>query len=196
MVVDRVGNMFIADKGNNRIRRVNAETGTIITIAGNGVRGFGGDGGLAWLASFDRPANVILDREDSLLVVDEGNNVIRKIRSNGVITTVVGNGKLGFNGDGIPATDAELILPTGFSSPGVALNADGDLYFADRGNQRVRRIDAESGQISTVAGGGSIGNGKLATEAHLVVPAASTSTRTARSSFAIAAITRSAASIP
>lgn len=171
IVVSVGGDIFIADKSNHRVRRVVAATGVIRTIAGNGGQGDSGDGGLAKNATFDRPANVELTPLGDLLIVDEGSNRIRRVdRNTGIITSVVGDGKFEFNGDGIPANQAGIILPTGFSSPGLAVAWSGNMVFADRGNQRVRMVTAQTGLISTIAGGGDIGNGGPATAANTVVP--------------------------
>lgn len=173
MAIGAFGRIFIADKGNERVRNIDPVTGVIKTMAGTGVPAFSGDGGPAKQAALSHPANVALDPWQNLYIVDEGNNVIRKIRrTDGVISTVAGvPNEFGYNGDGIPATQATLVLPTGFSSPGVVFDAQGHLYFADRGNQRIRKVNVYTKRISTIAGGGDIGNGGPATEAHVVVPA-------------------------
>ena len=115
--VDSTGNIYIADSGNNRIRKVNASNGVITTIAGNGIQGYGGDNSPATLASLSDPTGVSLDTVGNIYIADSGNNRIRKVNaSNGVITTVAGSGIQGYSGDNSPATLANLSDPTGASS--------------------------------------------------------------------------------
>jgi sugar lactone lactonase YvrE len=144
------GTLYIADTGNQRIRAVRA--GAISTFAGSGVRGFSGDGGAATAAALNRPVALAVDAGGALLVCDQGNERVRRI-SNGQIATVAGNGTQGFTGDGAAATAAELNEPSG-----VAVSADGRVFIADTGNQRVRVV-ASSGVISTFAGTGVAGFG-------------------------------------
>jgi hypothetical protein len=148
----------------------------IVTIAGNGVTGFSGDGGPATLASLNPtsvslPAtSVAVDASGNLFIADTGNNRIRKVSASGIISTVAGNGVAGFSGDGGPAISASLNF-SGF--PGaVAVDAFGNLFIADTGNNRIRRVSA-SGIITTVAGNGiysSFGDGGPATSASLCGP--------------------------
>jgi len=154
--VDSAGNLYIADYGNNRIRKVSG--GMISTVAGNGSGGFSGDGGLATSASIDEPVGVAVDAAGSLYIADSNNNRIRKV-SNGIITTVAGNGTQGFSGDGGPATSASINLITDdanliTNAGGVATDLAGNLYIADAGNARVRKVSA--GTITTVAGNGQV----------------------------------------
>jgi sugar lactone lactonase YvrE len=176
VVFDDAGNLFIADNGNGRIRRVDAATGAITTIAGRtddgNFTGFG-DGGPA-TAAFLRSPVALAWRNGELYILDDGYdaNVVRKIGRDGIITTVAGKaGDAGFSGDGGPATEAKLREPKG-----LALDAAGNLYIADSGNQRIRKVDAATKNISTIAGGGSpaddLGDGLPATEAKLEYPAA------------------------
>ena len=156
---DSGGNLFIADRGNHVIRRIDASTGIITTVAGSGVQGYTGDGGPASLAQLSRPYGVAVDREDNLLFSDYGNYVIRRVDSaTGVITTIAGTGDRGYSGDGGPATAAQLKSPCG-----LALDAVGNLFIADSSNYVIRRIDAVTGIITTVAGrgvsGGDLGDG-------------------------------------
>jgi uncharacterized protein (TIGR03437 family) len=130
VALDSAGNLYIADFGNNRIRRVS--NGVITTVAGNGAGGYGGDGGLATAALLDQPEGVAVDAAGNLYIGDSGNSVVRKV-SNGVITTVAGTGTAGFSGDSGPATGARLNSPEG-----VAVDSAGDLYIADNVNNRVR----------------------------------------------------------
>src|SRR4029077_18913774 len=118
-------------------------------VAGNGVFGFAGDGGPALDASFNSPGHVALDPAGNLFIFDIGNARIRRLdASTGVISTVAGNGTSGFAGDGGPATAAKL----GYT-PGFAWDSAGNLFLADQNNHRIRRVDAISGIITTVAGG-------------------------------------------
>ncbi len=166
VAVDAAGNLYIADKGNNRIRKVDA-SGIITTFAGTNVAGFAGDGGSATNARLSSPASVALDASGNLYIADTGNNRVRKVNPTGVITTVAGTNVSGFTGDGGAATNARL---SGVS--GVAVDAAGDLFILDSSNHRVRLVDT-SGVISTVAGSGSAsysGDGGAALSAGLYGP--------------------------
>ncbi len=147
------GNIYILDAGNNRIRRV-TPTGIVTTVAGDGTAGFSGDGGPATAASIStaRFAAGITWTLAGLLLTDTGNGRIRRIDPAGRITTIAGAGMSGFRGDGGPAAVALLSEPTG----PIAVDPAGNLFFADSGNHRVRRITA-AGIISTVAGSGTAG---------------------------------------
>ena len=146
--VDGAGNLYVADKDNHRVRMVD-RFGVITTVAGNGEKGFSGNGGLATDASLDLPEGVFVDASGSLYIADTGNSQIRKVDAVGVITTVAGSGEVGFSGDGGPGTDASLSRPTA-----VFVDASGDLYISDSENNRVRKLDRETGTIETVAGDG------------------------------------------
>jgi hypothetical protein len=150
VAMDKAGNLYIADTDNNCIRKVDA-TGTITTVAGNGEAGFSGDGGTATNASLNAPSCLALDGVGNLFVTDVFNNRIRKVGTNGIITTVAGNGSAGYFGDGGTATNASLSYPLG-----LAVDGAGDLFIADLGNNRIRQVNAR-GIISTVAGNGSAG---------------------------------------
>lgn len=166
VTVDSSGNIYIADQSDGRIRKVDTN-GIITTFAGNGNFGFGGDGGPATSANLAFPFAVAADNSGNLFISDQGNNRIRKVDTNGIITTVVGNENFGFNGDGIPATSASLSVPFG-----IAVDPSGNLFIADEGSHRVRKVDT-NGIISTVAGNGSFelsGDGGPATSAGLPSP--------------------------
>ena len=166
VAVDSKGNIFIADRDNHRVRRVDGATGVITTVAGDGNAAFAGDGGLATTASLNVARSVALDRQDNILIADAQNSRIRRVDgATGVITTVAGNGSFGFSGDGGPATSAALNSPRGLD-----LDSQGNIFIADRANNRVRKVDASTGVISTVAGDGTpafSGDGGQATSASL-----------------------------
>jgi sugar lactone lactonase YvrE len=146
VAVDAAGNIYIADSNNNRIRKVITPTGVITTVAGS-TAGFSGDNGLATSAQFNKPVRVILDGAGNLYIADQNNHRIRKvIIATGIITTVVGTTQ-GFSGDNGVATAAKLSLPSG-----LAFDSAGDLYIADTGNSRIRKVMMATGIITTVAG--------------------------------------------
>lgn len=166
--VDSAGNVYIADYGYNRVRKVNL-AGIITTCAGNGANGFLGDGGTATNAALAHPAGVALDNVGHLFIADYGNHRIRMVDTNGVITAYAGNGTVGFSGDGAPATNAALYYPSG-----VAVDNTGNLFIADSNNNCIRKVDT-NGTITTVVGtnsAGFAGDGGLATSATLNQPAA------------------------
>jgi uncharacterized protein (TIGR03437 family) len=132
VAVDSAGNLYIADTSNNRIRMVSR--GIITTVAGNGTQGFSGDRGPAIRAHLNTPEGVAIDSDGNLYIADTDNGVIRKV-SNGIITTVAGNGEYGYSGDGGAATSASLNSPFG-----VALDSAGNLYIADSSNNDVREV--------------------------------------------------------
>src|SRR5580704_9589733 len=123
----------------------NAQSFTISTVAGDGVRGYGGDNGPALQAALWAFSGIGLDRAGNILIADTGNCRIRRV-ANGVITTVAGNGTCDFAGDGGPAISAELQYPRS-----VTMDAAGNMYIADTGNARVRKVDV-NGIITTIAG--------------------------------------------
>ena len=178
IAIDSAGNIYIADSGNNLIRKVSTN-GIISAIAGNVNNidgGYSGDGGPATGAEVRNPAGLALDTSGNLYIADSGNNRIRKIATNGIITTVAGGGSgcaqsTNLEGDGCPATSAGLFTPSA-----VAVDAAGNIYIADTFFQRIRKV-ALSGTITTVAGNGSytllvssLGDGGPATSATLNFP--------------------------
>jgi hypothetical protein len=150
---DNQGNLLISDTGNNVIRKVNTATGVITTVVGfyPGSPGYSGDGGPATLAHLDGVESMIMSPYGDLYVSDTNNNVIRKVNaSTGVITTVVGSGVHGYLGDGGPATLASLDFDNGT----MAFDSGGNLFMTDDINNVIRRVDAVTGIITTVAGQG------------------------------------------
>ena len=168
---DTVGNLYIADSSNNRIRKVETN-GIITTVAGNGTAAYFGDGSAAINASLWGPFGVTLDVIGNLYIADLYSNRIRKVGTNGIITTIAGNGNGApnfgaYSGDGGTATNAGLYWPTG-----VAIDAAGNLYIADEYNNRIRKVGT-NGIIATVAGNGGYGfsgDGGVATNASLHMP--------------------------
>jgi sugar lactone lactonase YvrE len=149
--VDKIGNVYIADMNNSRIRKINT-SGIITTIAGNGTIGFSGDGGLAISSVLGRPTGITLDSIGNIYFLDRDNNRIRKINTSGIITTIAGNGTIGYTGDGGNATLASF--GNGF---GISSDKAGNIFIADFDNQVIRKVNT-SGIISTVAGNGIAGN--------------------------------------
>ena len=160
IAVDVAGNLYIADSGNHRIRKIDA-TGTITTIAG---RTFSGDGGPASQAQLSEPEGVAADRAGNVYIADSNNHRIRKVDATGTITTIAGTGESDFSGDGGPAVEASLRYPRG-----VAVDGLGNLYIADTSNGRIRRVDF-AGTITTIAGGGVGGDGGPASQAQFREP--------------------------
>lgn len=147
VTLDIAGNIYVADAYNNSIRKITA-TGLVTTLAGNGYQGFANGSGTS--ASFNHPNCVATDAVGNIYVADPGNNIIRKVTPTGIVTTFAGSGTLGSsNGTATTAT---------FNSPsGIALDAAGDFYVADLGNNLIRKIDP-SGTVTTLAGSGNIGS--------------------------------------
>ena len=137
VAVDGAGNVYVADYRNHRIRRIDPQ-GVITTFAGTGKRGYAGDGGPATAAQLSYPWGVAVDGAGNVYVADYGNHRIRRIDPQGVITTFAGTGKRGYAGDGGPATEARFLGPCG-----LAVDGAGNVYVADRGNHRIRRIDTQ-----------------------------------------------------
>lgn len=150
LAVDASGNVYIADTGNYRIRKVApggtiaAPTGVITTFAGNGTPGYSGDGGLATNAELYSPAGLAVDSAGNLYIADYGNYTVRKVDTKGNITTVAGTGTWGYSGDGGPANKAELASPIA-----LAIDTAGDIYIGDPGNANIREITPD-GNIHTI----------------------------------------------
>jgi sugar lactone lactonase YvrE len=175
LALDAAGSLYVADSGNHAIRKID-RSGTITTVAGNGTRGFSGDGGPAINSQLNTPTGVAFDAAGNLYIADTLNNRVRKVNTAGTISTIAGSGVwsvvggtggFGFSGDGGPAVDAQLSIPEG-----VAVSPDGSVYIADTGNDRIRRVDANQ-VIETVSGTGRYnysGNGGPAVLADLYAP--------------------------
>jgi sugar lactone lactonase YvrE len=151
--LDKFGNIYIAESGDNRVRKIAASTGIITTIGGTGAHGFSGDGGPATDAQFLAPEAVVADTGGNVYIADAGNSRIRKITlSTGIVTTIVGSGSTGLtgggdSGDGGLATNAEINGPSG-----ICLDNLGNIYIADYGNNKIRKVNAATGIITTFAG--------------------------------------------
>jgi len=146
VILDKKGNLYVCEIGNACIRKLSpAYNGTVSTLAGSGGCGYWGDSGLAIKADLCGAYDVAIDTKDNIYIADAGNNRIRKVDVNGIITTVAGNGTAGYNGDSIPAITAELNAPTG-----VAVDSQGNIYIADWQNYRIRKVDT-AGIITTIA---------------------------------------------
>lgn len=164
LAFDSAKNLIFADTFNHRLRRIDARTGVITTIAGTGERGFGGDGGPAERAMLNEPYGVVVDRAGTIYFADRLNRRVRRIDPSGAITTFAGDGSGKYSGDGGPAASAGLAEPNG-----LALDAnETHLYIADVADHRVRVIDLAAGLITTFAGTGEAqhsGDGGPATRA-------------------------------
>lgn len=147
VAVDKHGSFFICNSLDCRIRKV-SQDGIITTVVGTGTFGFSGDGGPATLAAIHQPEGLHIDRFGNLYFCDNSNNRVRKVDTNGIITTVAGDGDPSFGGDGGPATSAKLWGPMS-----VYVDEGGNIYIADAGNKRIRKVDAD-GTITTIAGTG------------------------------------------
>jgi PKD domain/RTX calcium-binding nonapeptide repeat (4 copies)/NHL repeat len=166
VAVDAAGNVYIADTDNHRVRKVDP-AGVITTLAGTGVPGFSGDTGQASAAQLNVPRGVAADAAGNVYVADRNNHRVRKVDPTGVITTLAGTGTPGFSGDTGQASTAQVDNPLG-----VAADAAGNVYIADQGNNRVRKVDF-AGVITTLAGtgvGGFSGDTGQATVAQLAGP--------------------------
>jgi trimeric autotransporter adhesin len=166
MALDGAGNLYFADTRNHRVRKI-SPNGIVVTVAGNAIGGFFGDGGQATVALLQSPTGVAVDAAGNLFIADTGNHRVREVFPNGIIGTVAGNGNAAFFGDGGSALNASLNSPRA-----IALDADGNLYIADTKNHRIRKVNG-SGIIDSVAGRGMgvAGDGGPATGALLNFPA-------------------------
>lgn len=170
IVVDANGNLIFADQTNNRIRKINSSDNKISTVAGTANSGYSGDGGLATDAKISLAVGgIAVDIQGNLYIADTYNNRIRKITvSSGIITTIAGTGNTSFNGDNIAAVTANINEPRG-----LTIDDQGNIFFADTKNNRIRKISVADGKISTIAGtgnGGFLGDGFLAINASLNSP--------------------------
>jgi hypothetical protein len=167
LAIDIAGNLYIVDVV-GLIRKVNT-AGVITTVAGNATQGYSGDGAAATAAQLNQPTGVCVDVAGNIFIADQFNNVIRKVNTAGIITTVAGNGTLGFSGDGGAATNAKLNQPAG-----VCVDANGNIFTAEYNGNHIRKINTQ-GIITTIAGtgvAGGAGNGGEATSAQLYMPQA------------------------
>src|SRR6266404_5032933 len=146
---DSAGNIYIADTANHRIRKI-TPGGVISTVAGNGVAGYSGDNLAATIGSLNMPSSVAVDFKGRIYILDSGNNRIRMVGTNGVISTVAGSGGAGYSGDIGPAVQAQI--NPGPGSGGIALDKNGNIYLTDTLNNRIRFIGSAGG-IATIAGG-------------------------------------------
>ena len=152
VAVDRLGNVYLSDSDHHRVRRIDTK-GVIATIAGTGFAGFGGDGGPATAAQLNTPYGLAVDLAGAVYVADHGNNRVRRIGPDGVITTFAGSGGNASSGDGGSASAAQLLEPRN-----VAVDALGNVYISEFGANRVRKV-TPYGKIQTAAGTGLAGNG-------------------------------------
>ena len=168
VTLDAHGNIFIADTGNQRIRRIDVQTGIITTVAGNGGAGYSGELLPALNSKLRNPQGIAVDTEGNIIISDTENSRIRLVDSLGIITTIAGTGSLAYSGDGAPAFKANLRQPRR-----IELDHKGNLYISDTGNHRIRKIDYQTKKITTVAGvtqSGYTGDLGLATSASLNLP--------------------------
>ena len=149
VAVDSAGSVFFADVSTNRVRKI--LNGIVTTVAGSGAYGFSGDGGPAANAQLRGPNDVAVDRQGNIFIADTGNNRVRKISANGIITTLAGTGTAGYSGDGGPAASAGLSAPQY-----LAVDGQGNVLISDTGNNRVRKVST-TGVITTLAGTGVAG---------------------------------------
>jgi uncharacterized protein (TIGR03437 family) len=166
VAVDKSGNVYVADAQANVVRRLGTN-GSFTTFAGSGTAGYGGDGGPAASAELNTPTGLAIDLAGNVYIADTGNHAIRKVASNGTISTVAGTGVAGYSGDGAQAAQAMLNVPLG-----VAVDSDGNLYIADSANHRIREV-SPNGVINTIAGNGTTGfsgDGGLAFHAQISSP--------------------------
>lgn len=152
---DASGNLYFSDTFNHCVRRIDAVSGIISTVAGRGEAGYAGDGGKATAANLNEPYGIVLDREGNLYIADRHNHCVRRVDATGVITTFAGNGGKAYGGDGGSARRAGLVEPNGLGlDPGRMT-----LFIADVSDHRVRAVDLGSGIIRTAAGTGAAEHG-------------------------------------
>lgn len=167
IAIDGSGNIYFCDTRNHRVRKIGTD-GKIQTIAGTGEKGETGDGGKAVEAKLNSPTGVAVDAAGNVYIADQMNHRVRKVDKDGIISTVAGTGLPGYSGNGGLATRARLFYPCC-----IALDKQGNLFIADRTNNRVRRVDAQTGTISLAAGTGRFGDdfdGRAAEQARLRFP--------------------------
>lgn len=172
VAVDRFGNIYFSDTLNHRIRKVDQRTGRIETVAGTGEKGFKNDGGNAEMATLNGPTGIAFDTLGNLYIADTGNQRIRMLTPNGYLYTVAGDGRKGYNGEGLRPKASSLKNPTG-----VAVSPRGEVHFSDTGNHLVRKIDRRTGTLINVVGTGERGNdgdGELATNTRINRPSSLT----------------------
>jgi sugar lactone lactonase YvrE len=146
------GNLYVLDQASGTVRRISTSSGSIALVAGSRA-GFSGDNGQATSAQFNLPAGMAFDPSGNLFIADTGNNRIREIAaSTGIITTIAGNGTAGYSGDNGRATSASLNQPSA-----VAADSNGNLYIADTANSAIRKVDTQTGIITTITGNGTAG---------------------------------------
>lgn len=171
IAVDRVGNIYFSDTANHRVRRIDIRTGEINTVAGTGKKGFYNDGGNAEMATLNAPTGLAFDSLGNLYIADTGNQRVRMLTPNGYLYTVAGDGRKGYNGNGLRPKASSLKNPTG-----VAISPKGELYISDTGNHVIRKISRQDGSLINVAGSatyhGNDGDRGLAEDALLKRPSA------------------------
>ena len=151
---DASGNIYVAEQGAHRVRRISAASGTVSTFAGTGEQTYSGDGGPATAAGLNNPTALYVDATGNLIVIDQFNQRIRRIGASGIINTIIGTGTAGYSGDGGSATSANINYPGA-----IVIDSNNDMYFVDSANNVVRKVSAATGTISTVAGSGVQGYG-------------------------------------
>lgn len=170
IAVDGRGNIYFSDTVNHRVRMVNARTGQIDTVVGTGKKGFDNDGGNAEMAALNTPTGLAFDTLGNLYIADTGNHRVRVFTPKGYLYTIAGDGRKGYNGNGMRPLASSLKDPTA-----VAVSPQGELYISDTGNHRIRKIDRQSGFLVDVVGTGEAGDSgdlELAENARLNSPSA------------------------
>jgi hypothetical protein len=167
VAVDTPGNVYIVDTYHHRIRRVDATSGVITTVAGSGTAGSNGDNGPATGAQLNTPTAVAIDAAGNLYIADTSNNRIRRIDTNGTITTIAGTGTPGYSGDNGPAANANLSYPQG-----VAIDAVGSVSFTDNGNNRIRKVTLSAAAAPSAPAKPSVAAGDASISVTWTAPAA------------------------